>query len=152
MGAISKLAGQVAAGGDPGLERRGADLAAAARRRRPRPRPATERSSLTILVVVVTINAVNFIDGLDGLAAGIVAIAALSFFVYSYTLTRTGSALPRRPCPRWRPPCWPGCASGSCRTTSTRPGSSWATPASMLLGLLLAYAPISSMDSLDPAR
>ena len=29
--------------------------------------------TLTILLVVVTINAVNFIDGLDGLAAGIVA-------------------------------------------------------------------------------
>src|SRR5205823_575103 len=30
---------------------------------------------LTVLFVVVTINAVNFIDGLDGLAAGVVGIA-----------------------------------------------------------------------------
>lgn len=37
---------------------------------------------LTILWVVMTLNAVNLIDGLDGLAAGMVAIAAAAFFVY----------------------------------------------------------------------
>ena len=46
-----------------------------------------EGAVLTILVIVVTINAVNFVDGLDGLAAGIVAIAAASFFAFSYLLT-----------------------------------------------------------------
>src|SRR6185312_17070609 len=47
-----------------------------------------EGIALTILLVVATINAVNFIDGLDGLAAGIVCIAAISFFIYYYSLTR----------------------------------------------------------------
>jgi len=37
---------------------------------------------LTITWVVVIVNAVNLADGLDGLAAGMVAIAAVSFFVY----------------------------------------------------------------------
>jgi UDP-GlcNAc:undecaprenyl-phosphate GlcNAc-1-phosphate transferase len=37
---------------------------------------------LTVLWVLAVANAVNLIDGLDGLAAGIVAIAAGSFFVY----------------------------------------------------------------------
>jgi UDP-GlcNAc:undecaprenyl-phosphate GlcNAc-1-phosphate transferase len=37
---------------------------------------------LTILWVVAMVNAVNLIDGLDGLAAGIVAIGALAFFLY----------------------------------------------------------------------
>jgi UDP-GlcNAc:undecaprenyl-phosphate/decaprenyl-phosphate GlcNAc-1-phosphate transferase len=32
----------------------------------------------------VMVNAVNLMDGLDGLAAGIVAIAAAAFFVYAY--------------------------------------------------------------------
>ena len=41
---------------------------------------------VTVIWIVVMINAVNLIDGLDGLAAGIVAIAAASFFVYSYNL------------------------------------------------------------------
>jgi UDP-GlcNAc:undecaprenyl-phosphate GlcNAc-1-phosphate transferase len=45
-----------------------------------------EGTVLTVLVVVATINAVNFVDGLDGLAAGIVAIAASSFFAFSYLL------------------------------------------------------------------
>jgi UDP-GlcNAc:undecaprenyl-phosphate/decaprenyl-phosphate GlcNAc-1-phosphate transferase len=37
---------------------------------------------LTVAWVVLTMNAVNLIDGLDGLAAGIVTIAAVCFFVY----------------------------------------------------------------------
>lgn len=37
---------------------------------------------LTILWAVAMLNAVNLIDGLDGLAAGMVAIAALAFFAY----------------------------------------------------------------------
>ena len=46
----------------------------------------------TILVVVVAMNAVNFVDGLDGLAAGLVAIGGTAFFVYSYVLTQKASA------------------------------------------------------------
>jgi UDP-GlcNAc:undecaprenyl-phosphate GlcNAc-1-phosphate transferase len=37
---------------------------------------------LTILWVLVVANAVNLVDGLDGLAAGMVAIAAGAFFIY----------------------------------------------------------------------
>lgn len=43
---------------------------------------------VSTLVLVAIINAVNFIDGLDGLAAGVIAIGSLSFFAYSYILTR----------------------------------------------------------------
>ncbi|EGX57407.1 transferase [Streptomyces zinciresistens K42] len=39
---------------------------------------------LTVALVVITINAVNFVDGLDGLAAGMVCIAATAFFLYAY--------------------------------------------------------------------
>lgn len=42
----------------------------------------------TVLVVVVAINAVNFVDGLDGLAAGMLAIGGMAFFLYAYFLTR----------------------------------------------------------------
>ena len=41
---------------------------------------------LTVALVVITINAVNFVDGLDGLAAGMVCIAAAAFFMYTYRL------------------------------------------------------------------
>jgi UDP-GlcNAc:undecaprenyl-phosphate GlcNAc-1-phosphate transferase len=37
---------------------------------------------LTILWVLLVANAVNLVDGLDGLAAGMVAIAAAAFFIY----------------------------------------------------------------------
>lgn len=43
---------------------------------------------LTILWMVLVVNAVNLVDGLDGLAAGMVAIAAGAFFIY---MTRTPS-------------------------------------------------------------
>jgi UDP-GlcNAc:undecaprenyl-phosphate GlcNAc-1-phosphate transferase len=46
---------------------------------------------VTILLTVLTINAINFIDGLDGLAAGVTAIAATAFFLFSYHLARGGS-------------------------------------------------------------
>ncbi len=42
----------------------------------------------TILIVVVVMNAVNFIDGLDGLVAGVVIIGNGVFFLYTYVLTR----------------------------------------------------------------
>ncbi len=44
----------------------------------------------TVLWVAIMANSVNFIDGLDGLAAGVVAIAAGAFFVYSHQLNVVG--------------------------------------------------------------
>jgi len=87
LNAISKLAGQVAAGGLlvwsgqslPWLPTPNGQVF---------PLEPDLSVTLTILLVVVTINAINFIDGLDGLAAGIVAVAALSFLAYSYILVR----------------------------------------------------------------
>jgi UDP-GlcNAc:undecaprenyl-phosphate/decaprenyl-phosphate GlcNAc-1-phosphate transferase len=45
---------------------------------------------LTALWVAVMANAINLIDGLDGLAAGIVTIASGTFFVYSWRLHDLG--------------------------------------------------------------
>ncbi|WP_424215397.1 MraY family glycosyltransferase [Streptomyces sp. BI20] len=45
-----------------------------------------QSSLLTVALVVITINAVNFVDGLDGLAAGMVCIAAAAFFMYAYRI------------------------------------------------------------------
>lgn len=39
---------------------------------------------LTMLFIALCVNAVNFVDGLDGLAAGVVAIGAGAFFSYTY--------------------------------------------------------------------
>ncbi|GAA5039480.1 MraY family glycosyltransferase [Microbacterium fluvii] len=43
---------------------------------------------LTVFAIVIVMNAVNFIDGLDGLVAGVSLIANGVFFVYSYLLLR----------------------------------------------------------------
>ncbi|MEA2704094.1 MAG: UDP-GlcNAc:undecaprenyl-phosphate/decaprenyl-phosphate GlcNAc-phosphate transferase [Actinomycetota bacterium] len=48
----------------------------------------------TVIWVVAMANAVNLIDGLDGLAAGVVAIAAGAFFVYAYRLSEVGLLAP----------------------------------------------------------
>ena len=47
---------------------------------------------ITVFLVVATINAVNFIDGLDGLAAGVVGLGAVAFFVFSYRLASVNFA------------------------------------------------------------
>jgi len=56
---------------------------------------------ISVLWVVGMANAVNLIDGLDGLAAGIVAIAAGSFFLYGHRLASADVALlgPDNPSP-----------------------------------------------------
>lgn len=53
---------------------------------------AAQRALLTGFLVVATINAVNFVDGLDGLAAGVVGIGACAFFLFCYQLTSLNDA------------------------------------------------------------
>lgn len=48
--------------------------------------------TLTVFAIVVVMNAVNFIDGLDGLVAGVCLIANGVFFAYSYMLARDTGA------------------------------------------------------------
>ncbi|MGX1701392.1 MraY family glycosyltransferase [Microbacterium sp. NPDC055357] len=48
--------------------------------------------TLTVFAIVVVMNAVNFIDGLDGLVAGVCLIANVVFFAYSYLFARDTGA------------------------------------------------------------
>ncbi len=41
---------------------------------------------ISVVFIAICVNAVNFVDGLDGLAAGVVAVGAGAFFAYSYVL------------------------------------------------------------------
>src|ERR1700750_126925 len=106
--------------------------------------------TLTILLVVVTMNAINFIDGLDGLAAGIVAIAALSFLAYSYTLIRTIHSTSQS-LPAVASALLAGMCIGFLPHNFYPARIFMGDIGAMLLGLLLAYGPISSTNSLDPA-
>lgn len=41
---------------------------------------------LTLVFIFIAVNAINLVDGLDGLASGVVAIGALALFSYTYLL------------------------------------------------------------------
>ncbi len=56
---------------------------------------------VTVLWVVLMANIVNFIDGLDGLAAGIVAIASGTFLLYAVQLGDEGVLDPANPGALW---------------------------------------------------
>lgn len=45
----------------------------------------------TVFITVLIMNAVNFIDGLDGLVAGVVLIGTIVFFAYTYLLAQQTS-------------------------------------------------------------
>jgi len=143
---ISKLAGQAAAGGI--LYWSGAQLGWL-----PIPGNSTlvltpnESTALTIFLVVATINAVNFIDGLDGLAAGIVCIAAIAFFAYYYRLTQV-YVLPEQAGPALASAILAGACLGFLPHNFYPARIFMGDTGSMLLGLLLAYIPISTIASL----
>jgi UDP-GlcNAc:undecaprenyl-phosphate/decaprenyl-phosphate GlcNAc-1-phosphate transferase len=149
MSALSKLAGQVAAGVI--LVWSGAEVTWL-----PLPGSGTlslttdQQMAATILIVVLTINAVNFIDGLDGLAAGIVGIGAAAFFIYYFTLTHRLGLLDQT-----APALVSAILAGICLgflPHNFHPARIFmGDTGAMLIGLLLAYAPISSLGLLDPA-
>jgi UDP-GlcNAc:undecaprenyl-phosphate GlcNAc-1-phosphate transferase len=148
MGALSKLAGQVAAGVI--LVWSGAEITWL-----PAPGGVTflltndQQVAVTILVVVVTMNAVNFIDGLDGLAAGIVGIGAVAFFAYYYTLThRLG--LVEQTAPALVSIMLAGVCIGFLPHNFYPARIFMGDTGSLLIGLMLAYAPLSSLALLDP--
>jgi UDP-GlcNAc:undecaprenyl-phosphate GlcNAc-1-phosphate transferase len=148
MGAITKLAGQVAAGGV--LVWSGVDVSWI-----PTPNggllgfTGLQSLVITIVLVVITINAVNFVDGLDGLAAGIVAVAALSFMVYSYTLDKK-IGLPSQSLAAVVSALLAGMCLGFLPHNFHPAKIFMGDTGSMLLGLLLAYGPITSLEFLDP--
>src|SRR6516165_10726296 len=149
MGALSKLAGQVAAGVI--LVWSGAEIPWI-----PAPGGVTllltsdQQIAVTILVVVVTMNAVNFIDGLDGLAAGIVGIGAVAFFAYYYTLTHRLGLVDQME-PALVSILLAGVCIGFLPHNFYPARIFMGDTGSMLIGLMLAYAPISSLALLDPA-
>jgi UDP-GlcNAc:undecaprenyl-phosphate GlcNAc-1-phosphate transferase len=104
---------------------------------------------VTILLTVVTINAMNFIDGLDGLAAGVSVIAATSFFVYSFHLAQGGFTDVTA-----APTLLAAALAGAC--AGFLPHNFWPArifmgdSGSMVVGLILSAAATSATTSADP--
>lgn len=106
--------------------------------------------ALTILIVLISTNAVNFIDGLDGLAAGVVGIAGLTFFAYSYLLSRTYDPPNVFSSATFITAALVGCCVGFLPHNFHPARLFMGDSGSLLLGLLLAAATISMTGSIDP--
>jgi UDP-GlcNAc:undecaprenyl-phosphate GlcNAc-1-phosphate transferase len=105
---------------------------------------------VTVFLTVLVMNAVNFIDGLDGLVSGVVFIGTAVFFVYSYLLAQETSpsnyfnlaslisAIVIGMCVGFLPLNW--------RPAKIFMGDSGA----MLLGLLMATSALTVTGQIDP--
>ena len=96
----------------------------------------------TLLWALLMINAVNLIDGLDGLAAGVVVIAAAAFFAYAF---RTGEIFPGPSPASLISVVVAGAAAGFLPHNFHPARIFMGDSGSMLLGLLLAAATISGI-------
>jgi UDP-GlcNAc:undecaprenyl-phosphate/decaprenyl-phosphate GlcNAc-1-phosphate transferase len=106
---------------------------------------------ITVLFIVVTINAVNFIDGLDGLAAGVVAIASLAFFAYSYQLLVKGN-LAVMATPTLVTALLAGACLGFLPHNFNPARVFMGDSGSMLIGLVLGSATVSLTGTIDPGQ
>jgi len=104
---------------------------------------------LTVALVVITINAVNFVDGLDGLAAGMVCIAAAAFFLYAYRIWYSYGIEAAAP-----PTLFSAILMGMCLgflPHNMHPARIFmGDSGSMLIGLVLAAGAISITGQIDP--
>nr|WP_202485360.1 MraY family glycosyltransferase [Streptomyces sp. SID4985] len=106
---------------------------------------------LTVALVVVTINAVNFVDGLDGLASGMVCIAAAAFFMYAYRIWYSYGIEEAAPATLFA-----AILMGMCLgflPHNMHPARIFmGDSGSMLIGLVLAAGAISVTGQVDPDR
>lgn len=104
---------------------------------------------LSVLLVVTMVNAMNFVDGLDGLAAGIGLIAAAATCAYSLILLQgTGGSVQSYP-----PALIAACLAGACLgflPHNFQPARIFmGDSGSMLIGFMLAAASISASGKIS---
>ncbi len=107
---------------------------------------------LTVFLVVASMNAVNFVDGLDGLAAGVMAIGGSAFFLYAYVLTRSASATDYSSLAALITAAMIGACLGFLPHNINRARIFMGDSGALLLGLLLAASSITVTGQVDPAR
>lgn len=107
--------------------------------------------ALTIIIVVVSTNAVNFVDGLDGLAAGVVFIAAGAFFAWAYLISHDFSPPNVFTTATFITAALMGCCLGFLPHNFHPARLFMGDAGALLLGLLLAAALISMTGSVDPS-
>ncbi len=106
--------------------------------------------TLTIVIVVISTNAVNFLDGLDGLAAGVVFISAAAFFAWTYLVARAFDPPNVFSTATFITAAIMGCCLGFLPHNFHPARLFMGDAGALLLGLLLAASTISMTGSVDP--
>jgi len=106
---------------------------------------------VTLVLIFVAVNAINLIDGLDGLAAGVVAIGSGAFFAYAYLLA-WDQELVRATTASLVTVATVGICLGFLPYNLHRARMFMGDSGSMLLGFLLVTSMISLTGQLDPSR
>jgi UDP-GlcNAc:undecaprenyl-phosphate GlcNAc-1-phosphate transferase len=107
--------------------------------------------AITVFFIVLCSNAVNFVDGLDGLATGVVGIGALAFFAYSYLLT-VNEGLTRATTASLVTVAIAGACLGFLPHNFFPARMFMGDSGAMLLGLLLATSTISLTGQIDTSQ
>jgi UDP-GlcNAc:undecaprenyl-phosphate GlcNAc-1-phosphate transferase len=106
---------------------------------------------LTVFVVVLVMNAVNFIDGLDGLVVGVAIIANGTFFIYTY-LQQSANNLNYYNLAALVTAVLIGGCIGFLPTNFHPAKMFMGDAGALLVGLLMAVSAISVTASIDPGR
>ncbi|BDU11222.1 undecaprenyl-phosphate alpha-N-acetylglucosaminyl 1-phosphate transferase [Aurantimicrobium sp. INA4] len=106
---------------------------------------------LTIFVIVLVMNAVNFIDGLDGLVAGVSLISNGVFLIYSYLLARETSPSNYFNLASLIAAVLVGACAGFLPFNWHKARLFMGDAGSMLVGLLMAVAAIAVTGQIDPS-
>lgn len=106
--------------------------------------------AVTVVLIFLCVNAINLIDGLDGLAAGVVAIGAGAFFTYAYLLSYE-QELVRATTSSLITVATVGICLGFLPYNIHRARMFMGDSGAMLLGFLLATAMISLTGQIDPS-
>ncbi|PID51122.1 MAG: undecaprenyl-phosphate alpha-N-acetylglucosaminyl 1-phosphate transferase [Propionibacteriales bacterium] len=104
---------------------------------------------LTLLFITICVNAINFVDGLDGLAAGVVGIGAAATFAYTYLLAYE-QELVRATTASLISISIAGVCLGFLPHNYHRARMFMGDSGSMLLGLMLASTMVSLTGQIDP--
>lgn len=108
--------------------------------------------AITILSIVLVMNAMNFIDGLDGLVAGIAIIGNGVFLVYSYLLAKLSSQSNHVSLAALIAAVLVGACLGFLPFNWHRARMFMGDAGSMLLGLLMATSAIAVTGEIDPSE